>query len=85
MANRNSWDRRKDCVPAYWVDQYGIFAETNWDEAPSEGHHPLVWADRPLAKERLKELFAQADGNPLKFARLVEMEHGIRAYAQASR
>lgn len=80
VANSNSWERSKDALVPYWVDEMGRFIEVYWDKAPSPEYHPLVWGDRPATKERLKELFDQAGGNPLKFARLVELEHGIRAY-----
>lgn len=81
----NSWGRCKDTLVPYWMDESGVIKEVSWDQKPDATYHPLVWGDRPATKERLKELFDQAEGNPLKFARLVEMEHGIRAYPKASR
>ena len=77
---QSTWDRVKDKVVPYWLAPHGILQEVDRTTKPTEGHHPLVWGDRPLSKERLKELFESAEGNPLKFARLVEREHGIRAY-----
>lgn len=64
----------------YWVDIYGVFISTRWDKKPSAKHRPLVYCDRPLAKEKLKELFEESGSNPLKFARLIEQSHGIREY-----
>jgi hypothetical protein len=80
MTGRTSWDRRRDALIPYWVDESGVFKEVEWEKKPSEGHHPLAWADRPLTKETLKELWIQAEGKPLAFARLIEKHHGIRSY-----
>lgn len=74
----NSYERRKDKSPAYWVDDYGIFKEVTWDPAdPPDGFRPLYWGRSRLPKERLAELYEQSEGKPLKFARLIEKEHGI--------
>lgn len=81
----STWDRVKDKLVPYWLAPHGILQEVDRIEKPAEDYHPLVWGDRPIAKGRLKELFEKAEGNPLKFARLIELEHGIRAYDQASR
>jgi hypothetical protein len=78
VTGYTSWDRRKEALIPYWVDKSGVFKEVVWDKKPSEDHHPLAWADRPISKERLKELWVQAEGKPLPFARLVEMEHGVK-------
>jgi hypothetical protein len=82
---QSTWDRVKDKLVPYWLAPHGILQEVDRIEKPTEDYHPLVWGDRPIEKDRLKELFETAGGNPLKFARLVELEHGIRAYDQASR
>ena len=75
---QSTWDRVKDKLVPYWLAPHGILQEVDRAKKPTEDHHPLVWGDRPLSKERLKELFESAEGNPLKFARLVEREHGIK-------
>ncbi len=77
---QSSWDRRKDAVPAYWIDIYGVLKEVSWTKTPDAKHHPLIWADRPLAKDKLKELWVQSEGKPLVFARLIEGELGVRDY-----
>jgi len=76
----NSYEGRKDTVPAYWVDIYGVLKEVNWVKKPKATHRPLTWADTPISKERLKELWVQAEGKPLPFARLVELEHAIKEW-----
>jgi hypothetical protein len=68
----NSHDRTSTSKPAYWVNSFGVFKEV-----ALPGHRPLMWVPAPIPKARLKELFDQAEGNPLAFARLVEAEHGI--------
>jgi len=68
----SSLERRKDASPAYWVNAFGVFREV-----AMPGHRPLYWGREPLSKARLKELFEQAERNPLVFARLIEQEHGI--------
>lgn len=74
----NSFDRRQGKSPAYFVSNFGVLKEAEWDEDnPPTGHYPLYWRKTKLTKERLKELFEQAEGKPLKYARLVEKEHGI--------
>ncbi len=80
MTTATSWDRRKDALTPYWVDQFGVLKEMDRERRPSEDHHPLVWGDRPLSKDTLKELWIQAEGKPLAFARLIEKLHGIRLY-----
>jgi hypothetical protein len=40
----------------------------------------LCWADRPIAEERLKELWAESGGKVKAFARLIEQEHGIKEW-----
>jgi hypothetical protein len=77
---KNSYERRKDTVPAYWVDIYGVLKEVNWIRKPDIKHRPLTWADRPINKDRLKELWVQSEGKPLAFARLVEKEHSIQEW-----
>ena len=77
--NANSHERRQGKSPAYFISNFGVLKEAEWDEDnPPAGHYPLYWRKRPLPKERLKELFEQAGNNPLKFARLIEETHGIR-------
>lgn len=74
----NSYERRKDKSPAYWVCEYGILKEVTYDaDKVPEGLRPLYWGRTRLPTERLKELFETAGGNPGKFARLIEKEHGI--------
>ena len=74
----NSFDRRQGKSPAYFVSNFGVLKEANWDENdPPKDHRPLYWRKHPLPKERLKELLSQAGNNPLKFARLIEAAHGI--------
>ena len=80
MTGATSWDRRKDALIPYWVDQFGVLKEMDRECKPSEDHHPLTWADRPLDKEKLKELWLQSEGKPLAFASLIEKLHGIRLY-----
>lgn len=75
---QSTWDRVKDKVVPYWLAPHGILQEVTRDRKPTENHHPLVWGDRPVPVARLKELFEQAERNPLKYARLVEAEHGIK-------
>ena len=77
---QSSWDRRKDALIPFWLAPHGILQEVDRDKKPTEGHHPLAWADRPISKERLKELWVQSAGKPLAFARLVEQEHGIKEW-----
>ena len=75
---RSSIERRKGKSPAYFVGEYGVLKEVEWDENnPPKGFYPLYWRKTPLTKERLKELYTQCESNPLKFARLIEKEHGI--------
>lgn len=75
----NSLERRQGKSPAYFVSNFGVLKEAEWNEdSPPAGHYPLYWRKHPLPKERLKELFDQADNNPLKFARLIEDAHEIR-------
>ena len=75
----DSLERRRGKSPAYFVSNFGVLKEAEWDEDnPPAGHYPLYWRRHQLPKERLKELFTQADKNPLAFARLIEKEHGIR-------
>lgn len=74
----DSFERRQGKSPAYFISNFGVLKEANWDEDnPPAGHLPLYWRKHPLPKERLKELFAQAEGKPLVFARLIEEAHGI--------
>lgn len=75
----DSPERRQGKSPAYFVSNFGVLKEADWDEDnPPAGHYPLYWRKHPLPKERLKELFEQAGKNPLQFARLIEKEHGIK-------
>jgi hypothetical protein len=64
----------------YWVDIYGVLKEVVWDKKPDVRHRPLTWADRPIPKERLKELWIASEGKPQKFARLIEAEHSIKEW-----
>lgn len=73
----NSYERRKDKSPAYWVTEYGVLKEVEYDNDPPEGLRALYWRRTRLSAERLKELWDQADNKPGKFARLIEKEHGI--------
>ena len=75
---QSSWDRRKDALIPFWLAPHGILQEVDRDKKPTENHHPLAWADRPITKEKLKELWMQSEGKPLAFARLIEREHGIK-------
>lgn len=77
---QSSWDRRKDALIPFWLAPHGILQEVDREKKPTEGYHPLAWADRPIAKERLKELWIQSEGKPLAFARLIELEHGIKEW-----
>lgn len=76
----SSWDRRKDALIPYWLAPHGILQEVDRDKKPAEGYHPLCWADRPVSEARLRELWAEAEGKVLKFARLLESEHGIKEW-----
>lgn len=76
----NSYERRKKESPAYWVDIYGVLKEVNWVKKPKATHRPLTWADNPIPKDTLKRLWIQAEGKPLPFARLVELEHAIKEW-----
>jgi hypothetical protein len=72
-----SYERRKDCVPAYWVTEFGVLKETK-----IEGCHPLYWKREPLSKAELKACW----GDPetlntqalIDYARAIEAKHGIR-------
>ena len=75
---QSTWDRVKDKLIPYWLAPHGILQEVDRDKKPAEGYHPLAWADRPLSKERLKELWIASEGKPLTYARLIESEHGIK-------
>lgn len=77
---QSSWDRRKDSLIPYWLAPHGILQEVDRDKKPTKDHHPLTWADNPISKERLKELWIQAEGKPLPFARLIELEHSIKEW-----
>ena len=74
----NSYERRKDRSPAYWVTEFGVLKEVTYDggDAP-DGLRPLYWRRTRLPKERLQELLDASNGSPLKFARLIEQEHHI--------
>lgn len=77
---QTSWDRRKDALVPYWLAPHGILQEVDRDKKPAEGYHPLVWADRPVSDDRLKELWEQSGGKVKVFARLIESEHGIKEW-----
>ena len=77
---QTSWDRRKDALVPYWLAPHGILQEVDRTKKPTEGHHPLVWGDRPMSDERLKELWEQSGGKVKTFARLIEQEHGIKEW-----
>jgi hypothetical protein len=75
----NSYERTKDLSPAYFISEFGVLKEANWDENnPPVGHRPLYWKKEPLSEERIKELFEESGKSPKVFARLIEQEHGIR-------
>lgn len=76
----STWDRVKNKIVPYWLAPHGILQEVVRERKPTEDYHPLVWGDRPVPVERLKQLFEQAERNPLKYARLVEAEHGIKKW-----
>ena len=59
-------------IPAFWLTNQNVI-----HVVPIEGAYPLMVVPEPLSKEKLKSLFEQADGSPMKFARLIEQEHGI--------
>ena len=77
---QSSWDRTKDKLIPYWLAPHGILQEVTRDKKPTEEFHPLAWADRPISETRLRELWAEAEGKVLRFARLVESEHGIKEW-----
>ena len=77
---QSTWDRVKDKTIPYWLAPHGILQEVDRAKKPAEGYHPLAWADRPIAKDRLKELWIQSEGKPLAFARLIEAEQIGRAH-----
>jgi len=77
---QSSWDRRKNSLIPFWLAPHGILQEVDRDKKPTDGHHPLAWADRPITDDRLKELWLQSEGKPKKFARMIEAEHGIRKW-----
>ena len=79
---QSTWDRVKDKLVPYWLAPHGILQEVDRQKKPTEDYHPLVWGDRPVPVARLKELFEQAERNPLKYARLVEAEHGIKNWEE---
>lgn len=76
----STWDRVKDNLVPYWLAPHGILQEVTRNKKPTADHHPLVWGDRPIPVERLKELYALAEQKPLKYARLIEAEHGIKTW-----
>lgn len=73
----NSYERRRDKSPAYWVTDFGVLKEVEYDNDPPEGLRPLYWGRARLPAERLRELYEAAEGSPGKFARLIEAAHGI--------
>ena len=74
----NSYERCKDKSPAYWVTEFGVLKEVTYDaDKVPEGLRPLYWGRPRLPTERLRELYEISEGKPLKFARLIEKEHGI--------
>lgn len=77
---QTSADRVAKYKIPYWIDLYGVLKEVVWAKKPSAKYRPLTWADRPLAKERLKELWIESEGKPQRFARLIEEEHGIKEW-----
>ena len=70
MSNHNSYERRKNKKPAYYVTEYGLLKEI---DQHLEGTHALYWKPEPLSEERLLELKKESK-NPLEFARLIERE-----------
>ena len=77
---QSTWDRVKDKLIPYWLAPHGILQEVDRTKKPAEGYHPLAWADRPLSKERVLELFEESGRKPLEFARLIQAEHGIKEW-----
>ena len=73
----NSYERRKDKSPAYFVTSFGVLKEVEFDNDPPEGLRPLYWRRTRLSADRLRELWEQAENKPGKFARLIEAAHGI--------
>lgn len=67
-----SYKRRAGKNPAYWITEFGVLHEVELPDTT-----PLMWKPKPLPKVRLKNLFLRSENDPLKFARLVEAEHGI--------
>ena len=70
MTNHNSYERRKNKVPAYYITEYGLLKEL---DQQLEGTHALYWKPEPLSEERLMELKKESR-TPLEFARLIEEE-----------
>jgi len=77
---KNSWERVKDLIVPYWLAPHGILQEVTREKKPTGDYHPLTWADNPLDESRLRELWDESGGKVLKFARLVEMAHGIKEW-----
>lgn len=66
--------------PDFWIDSHYIVKVARWEKKPSVAYRPIVFADRPLSKDKLKALWVQSEGKPLAFARLIEGELGVREY-----
>jgi uncharacterized membrane protein len=66
--------------PDYWIDIYQVLKLVDWEKKPDMKHRPLIYADRPIANERLKELWLESEGKPKRFAKLIESEHGIKEW-----
>lgn len=77
---QSSWDRRKDALIPFWLAPHGILQEVDRVKKPTEGYHPLAWADRPLSDDRIRELFEASGRKPIEFARLIQAEHGIKEW-----
>ena len=66
----NSYERRKNKKPAYYVTEFGVLKEI---DQQLEGSRPLYWKPEPLPEARIAEL-KQMSESPLHFARLIEKE-----------
>ena len=68
--NHNSYERRKNKKPAYYVTEFGVLKEI---DQHLEGSRPLYWKPDLLPEARIAEL-KKISENPLHFARLIEQE-----------
>lgn len=68
MNAHNSYERRKNKKPAYYVTEFGVLKEI---DQHLEGTHALYWKPEPLSESKLLEL-KKLSASPLEFARLIE-------------